>query len=171
MDFPIFSKQATLRFERQELLDDIKNYAYIEGDTMKRDEPHDKHQVFDICEEGNIDRVTRVLDLTFAQCVELCFPYAKREVKEKTSRDDELEYEDEYVMKLSLPDSFSETTVDLLEKLIHEYMVYRVMEDWMGFTKPESMELWMMKADKLEVEIKRALKSRCKAFVRKIHPF
>jgi len=171
MDFPIFNNHATLRFERQELIDDIKNYAYIEGDTMKRDAEHDKHMVFDIAEKGNIDRVTRVLDLTFAQCVELCYPYAKKEVKANTSRDNELEEEDEYVMLLNLPATFSETTVTLLEKYIHEYMVYRVMEDWMGLTKPESMLFWREKADRLEVEIKKALNSRCKAFVRKQHPF
>ena len=170
MDFPVFGIQATLRFERQELLDDIKGFAYIEGDTMKTEDEHAKHQVYDVCEKGNVELVTRNLNTNFAKCVELCYPYAKREIKPRTARTNELEADD-YVMKLNLPATFSETTVTLLENTIHDLLVARVMEMWMGLTKPESEARWKEEAEKTEPEIKRALNSRTKCFTRRLHPF
>ena len=161
---------AVLTFARSELLYDIENYCFIEGDQKEGDE-HSKHQVFDVAQEGNIDRVTRVLDLTFEQCVNMCFPYTKKEVCKFTRRDDELEEEDEYVIRLNLPAHFSETTVSLLEKLIHEILVYRVMEDWLSITDPKQSEKWKEKADKLEKEVSSALSNRTRMIRRKLNPF
>lgn len=157
---PRFTKEATLHFEREELLYDIRNYCYIEGDLMERKDEHAKHQVFDVGEKGNVDRVTRVLDLAFAQCVELCYPYSKKELSGKTSRDDELEEEDEYVLRLHLPDGFSDTTVTLLEKLIHELLVYKVMVDWLSITKPESKQNWQEKVEAAEADVLGMLNAR-----------
>ena len=61
-------KSVRLTFKREELLYDIRNNAYVEGDVMQVNDAHDRHQVQDIGEEGNIDRVTRVLDLAHAEC-------------------------------------------------------------------------------------------------------
>ena len=163
-------KQATLRFDRNELLNDIKVNAYAEWETMKRDNEHDKHMVADIAEKGNIERVTRVLDLTFANAVELCFPYSKRLVRHRSNRDNEYEEEDEYVMLLTVPDTFSETTLTLLEKLINELLVSTVLADWLSITKPESAANWAKKAAAQEMEITFALTHRCKPIKRKISP-
>lgn len=172
MDYPIFSKRATLYFCRKELMDDIKNNAGIEGDTMKRDNAHDKHMVYDIAEKGNVERVTRVLDLAFNLCVDdMCYPYAKKEIKRQTSRDNEYEVEDEYIMHLRLPDNFSDTSVTLLEKLIHEYMVNSVMYDWMGLTKPESVPFWERKLEDAKAEIIGVLTRRTRCLTRKMNPF
>ena len=166
-----FNKHATLCFERKELLDDIKGYAYVEGDMMKRDDVHDRHQVFDVCEPGNIELVTRILNTTFNKCVELCYPYAKKVVRECTGRDNELETEDEYVMRLHLPDTFSETTVTLLESLIHDLLVIRVMEKWMGLTKPERVDFWKKQGEDTEAEIVSALSRRFTGIRRRLSPF
>lgn len=166
-----FRKEVTLRFEREELLYDVKNYCYIEGDTMERNDEHAKHQVFDVGERGNVDRVTRVLDLAFAQCVELCYPYTKKELCHHSSRDDELEEEDEYVMKMKVPDGFSDTTVTLLEKLIHELLVYKVMKDWMSLTKPESKAAWDERIVDTEQEVLSMLNARIGRVRRTQTPF
>lgn len=160
-----------LNFATSNILYDIKNYAYIEGDILQADDEHARHQVFDVCEDGNVDRVTRVLDLTMARVVELLYPYAKKEVREHSCRDNELEEEDEYVIKLQVPDSFSETTVTLLEKLIHELLVCTVLADWFSITKPSSTETWAARAATLEAEIRRAKNSRSGRLTRKMYPF
>lgn len=164
-------KHVTLRFGREELLYDIRNYCYVEGDIMERQDEHAKHQVFDVGEKGNIDRVTRVLDLAFSQCVDLCYPYTKKEVRACSGRDDELEETDEYVMTMRVPDGFSETTVTYMEKLIHELMVYKVMVDWMSITKPESKPAWQEKLDNTENEIRSVLNMRIKRTRRPMTPF
>lgn len=166
----ILGSKVILTFIRKELLYDIRNLCFVEGDLMEGDE-HSKHQVFDVGEDGNVDRATRVLDLTFSQCVELCYPYSKREVKPCTRRDDELEYEDEYVMHLNVPHTFSETTVTLLEKYIHELLVYRVLEDWLGITKPDAAAKWKEKADNIETDIIATINHRTKVTRRKLSPW
>lgn len=162
---------ATLIFDCNELLYDIKNYCYIEGDLMDRQDEHANHHVYDVGENGNADRVTRTLDLAFSKCVELCYPYSKKELSTKTRHDDELEEKDEYVLRLKLPEGFSETTVKLLETLIHELLVYRAMEDWMSITKPESKENWREKAEEAEREIQSALNTRMGRVRRRLSVF
>lgn len=164
-------KHLTIVFKRPELLYDIQNYAYIEGDTKQADDEHQKHQVFDVAEDGNIDRVTRVLDLAFAQCVELCYPYSKVDVADDGYIDDEFEESECYVLYLSVPDDMSATTINLLEKTIHELLVYKVMADWMSITKPESVATWQTKITELEGRVSTMLNARIHRVRRRQSPF
>lgn len=161
---------VTLTFKREELLYDCKNLAYVEGDVMRVETEHDRHQVMDIGEDGNIDRVTRVLDLYFAHCVELCYPFSKVPFNE-VNLDDTLEERQSYELKLLVPCDFSYTTVELVRRLIHELLVYRVMADWMSITKPSSEENWLKKIEELEGRLKGALHSRIGKIRRGMSPF
>ena len=147
------NKRVTLTFKREEILYDCRNYAYIEGDTMKTADEHDRHQVMDVGEDGNVDRVARVLDLAFAQCVELCYPYSKETVGDETEADDTLNAPATYVLRLRVPDDFAQSTVTLLGKLIHELLVYKVMADWMSITKPDAKANWQEKIQEMEAQI------------------
>jgi len=164
-------KRATLRFERDELLSDIKNDAYIEWDATNKDNGHDKHLIADICEEGNIEKVTRRLDLTFAHAVELCMPYTKKWVRPRSSRNNEYDEKDEYVMYMEVPHTFSETTLDYMEELIHNLLVARVLEEWFSVTKPDAAEIYAIKASGFETEITSALTHRSAPITRKMNPF
>ena len=165
------TKTINLTFKREEILYDCKNYAYVEGDTMKTQDEHDRHQVMDIGEDGNIDRVTRVLDLAFADCVELCYPYTKSVVGDETSLDDTLQERNALVLSMVVPDDFSQTTVELLRRLIHELLVYRVMADWTSHTKPESEAKWLRKAEDAESKITSSLNYRVGRVRRTLSPF
>lgn len=166
------TKSVTLIFKRAELLYDAENYSYVEGDIMKADNEHAQHQVFDIGQEGNIDRVTRVLNLAHSECVEMLYPYTKKEVPdEQEPLDDILIAPEEYVIELSLPENFSVTTVRLLEHLIHEYLVYRVLADWMSITNPGSQKNWEEKLASVKSRVHTALMSRRGRVRRKLKPF
>lgn len=165
------TKKVTMKFKREELLYDCKNYAFVEGDVMETKTEHDRHQVFDMCEEGNVDRVTRVLNLAFSQCVELCYPYSKVEAAEETILDDRLEYREEYELKLLVYEDFSHTTLVLLRDLIHELMVYKAMSDWMSLTKKQSKSTWQEKIEDAEKGIIAMLNGRCGRVRRKGSPF
>ncbi len=164
------SKTVTLTFKRSEILYDIKNVSFVEGDIKKVELEHERHQVIDVGEDGNVDRVTRVLDLTFAECVELCYPYSKKEVTDGTEEDDTLEEKD-YVLTLTLPDDFSQTTVNLVKASIHELMVCRVMADWMSITKKEAAADWQTKGDAAKQTIWMKLNGRTGRVHRKMRPF
>lgn len=183
------TKTVKLTFKREELLYDIRNNAYVEGDVMQANTEHDRHQVQDICEDGNIDRVTRVLDLAHAECAEALFPYTKENVEQETEMDDTQTYvepveetdatasgtvadddehyalsddegDDEftnktpaskptgdYVIRLLVPNEYSKTTVRLIVRYIHEYMVCRVLADWLSITNPPAAANWKAKQD------------------------
>lgn len=154
-------KKVELTFKRDQLLYDIQNYSYVESHVMPSDAEHSRHMVADIGESGNVDRVTRVLDLAISTCREMLYPFAQQELIH-TTFDDNLQETDCYTLELSLPSTFSETTITLLEQLIHEYLVCRAVGDWMSITNPQKAEIWFAKAAEVESEIRVTLHSRKK---------
>jgi hypothetical protein len=168
------TRNVSLKFMRAELLYDVKNYAYVEADVMG--EPgdskvqHAQHQLADIGEAGNIDRVSRILDVVHTAVVEMLYPFTKQEVVEEEI-DDRLIEPTEYVVEMTVPISVSKTTVKLLSRLIHEYMVYRVMADWLSIMNPAAAQGWMARAEETQAEIERAKNMRRTAMVRKTHPW
>lgn len=156
-----YTKTVEMTFHREALLYDIKNYAYIEGHVMGEENQHAQHTLVDIGEEGNVDRVTRVLDLAFAECIEFCYPYSKVPVNERNQICDVLDDGSEgYVMDLKVPDDFSQTTVLLLERMIHEYMVCKVLWDWLSITNPEAATGWAVRVEAARESVKDTLNAR-----------
>ena len=169
-----YSKQAVLAFNRSQLLYDIKNIAYVEADVMPAKEEHERHQVFDIAEDGNVDRVTRVMDLAVGKCKEILFPLTKTVVDELESRDDNLKETQVYYIYLSLPQSFSKTTLDYLSKLIHEFIVYTVLVDWLSITditNESAYQKWANKLSDVITEIGRAKSTKIRRARRTQTPF
>lgn len=160
----------TLTFKRAELLYDIVNYSFVEGDIMPVEDEHSRHQVLDIGQTGNIDRVTRMLNLAHSECVEMLYPYTKKEVTAE-NLDNMMATPEEYVIEMSVPQSFSDTTMVILENLIHEYLVCRVLEDWMSITKPDSQANWRDKLESIKTKIQTSLVSRNGTLRRKQSPF
>ncbi len=151
--------RVKLTFKRDQLLYDIKNNAYVESHVMEPDKEHARHMVADVGEEGNVDRMTRVLDLGVSMCREMLYPWAKREI-EVTEMDDTLRERKQYAIEMSVPETMSQTTLRLVERLIHEYLVCRGVADWLSITNAEKAETWLAKAAEAESEIRTAIHSR-----------
>lgn len=153
--------KVKLMFKREQLLYDIKNYAYVESHVLPPDAEHARHMVADVGEEGNVDRVTRVLDLGVSMCREMLYPWAKKEIG-KTELDDTLTEREQYVIAMNVPSTMSQTTLTLVERQIHEYLVCRGVADWLSITNPQKAETWLAKAAEAESEIRVAIHSRMK---------
>lgn len=162
--------EATLHFVREQLLYDVANLGYVEGDVMSEEVQHPRHQTQDIAQSGNVDRVTRVLDLAHADCVEALYSYTKRDVEE-SELDDVLTEPEEYVIQLFLPKDFSQTTLNLIAKSVHEYMVACVMADWLSITNPQASAKWAEKAAALMEAIKNRMNHRAGTTRRRMSPF
>lgn len=153
---------AVLSFSREQLLYDIKNSSYIEGSVMVPETPdHNRHMVQDVGEKGNVDRVTRILDLAVAQCREMLYPFTKYDL-DKLFLDDRFREQKMYGIVLSVPSDFSQTTLNLLEQLIHELLVCRAVSEWMRLTNPGKAESWKQKAEETADEIRGSLSVRMK---------
>ena len=159
-----------LKFLRNQLLYDIKNYAYVEGDVMGEEKQHAQHVLVDVGEEGNVDRVSRILAVVHTAVIEMLFPYTKAEPIEEEI-DDCLHAPEEYVVELNVPITMSRTTLHHLSKLIHEFMVYCVLSDWLSITNPQAAANWSAKAEAIKEEIEEVKNLRRKAFTRATHPW
>ena len=167
----VSGRQVTLRFLRKELLYDIGNYSFVEGDIMDVDDEHKRHQTIDVCEDGNIDRVTRVLNLGYSEVVELLYPYTKRECPHGDARENMLVAPDVYVVDMYVPETFASSTVELLKNLIHEYLVCRVLADWMSITNPGSTEKWEEKMEDMRGKLRSCVNSRMGRLRRRLSPW
>lgn len=165
------TKNITLTFFRKNLLYDIENYAFVEGDIMPADNENTRHQVIDIGQDGNVDRVTRMLDLAYAECVEFMYPYTKVRCEDEGWQDNGLRETSVYVIEMLVDNDFSQSSVNLISKLIHEYMVCRVLDDWLRITNPDNRSGWDVKAEDIKNKIRVRLHARCGRVRRKQTPF
>lgn len=163
-------KPYTFRLLRSEILYDVENYAFIEGDIMPDESEDAKHQVIDVAQDGNIDRVSRVMNLAYTECVEMLYPFTKKAVEEKDT-DDTLRCPEEYVITGTFPASFSQSTADLLQNQLHEYVVYRILADWFSIVKPDSASNWEKKLEKIRNKIKTSMSIRRGKTRRGMSPF
>lgn len=138
---------VALIFKRDQLLYDIENNCYVEGHIMTEAHDEVRHTVQDVGQEGNVDRVIRTLDLAHADIVERLYPFTQREIHHPLV-DDKLREKPVYGIFLNVPETFSQTTLNLLGKLIHELMVCTATADWMSITNPPKEEIWKGKAEK-----------------------
>lgn len=165
------TRECVITFLRPELLQDIAGLAYVEGDMIQSEDPHESHQLQDIVEDGNIERVTRVLDLTFAEVVELCYPFTKMQMENDYRPNDIYHEQEAYRLTMTVPATMSKTSIDYLEKLVHELLVCRVMADWTSITKPSVTSNWNAKADDVRSRIVSALSKRGIRVRRPLTPF
>lgn len=163
--------RVTLEFHREDLLYDIKNYAYVEGHVWGEKNQHAQHTLVEIGEEGNVDRVNRILSLVHAAAVEMLYPYTKEDPIEDDEICDRMWVPSSYVIVMNVPQSMSRTTLRLLNRLIHEFMVARVIYDWLSITHPEAAGNWLEKAKEAEEEINSIKNSRTGVLTRPAHPF
>lgn len=159
-----------LKFLRKELLYDIKNYAFVEADVMGEEKQHAQHVLAEIGEEGNVDRVSRILAVVHTAVIEMLFPYTKAEPIEEEI-DNCLHAPEDYFVELNVPNTMSRTTLHHLSRLIHEYMVYCVLADWLSITNPQAAANWSAKAEAIKKEIEEVKNLRRKAFTRATHPW
>ncbi len=164
-------RRAVMVFKRSALLYDIGNCLYVEGSVLPGEtEPHLRHSVQDGTQDGNVDRVTRVMDRTVAKCKEMLFPYTRYEL-EREVVDNRFREEPVYGIVLSVPEDFSQTTLDYMEKLIHDLILDRAVADWLSMTHPQKSPLWTEKGDEAERELRVCMGKRIRRIRRRVSPF
>ena len=163
-------KNVSLVFNREQLLYDIKNCAYIEGHVWDGENQHARHTLVEIGEEGNIDRVNSVLEVAHAEVVEILYPYTKQAPVNDEVITDRMVIPKEYRINMSIPPTMSRTTLKLLNGAIHEFMVARVLYDWLSITHAEAAPNWLEKAQSAKDEIKSIKQGRSGVLRRSSHP-
>ena len=158
--------KATVTLLRDELVYDIEQYAYVEGD-MARDNQgegtHATHQVFDVGEQGNENLMARALGLAVCECREMLYPLTKRPMPADYAVVNELKAPDKYIIAMQVPATLSATTLEYIKELVHKYCIVRVLSEWMSITKPQSAAAYAAQGEELMAKMNSAAKKRTNA--------
>lgn len=166
-------REISISFLRSSILFDIANGSWIEGEALQTDDERLRRVIQDVCDDGNISRVTKILNLAYFEAVEMLYPYSKQGF-ETLARDIETVSDDEdiaYTIQLQLPEGFSATTANLLDKLVQEYVVCRVLSDWMSIAYPDGSVKWVAKMEDVKDKIQKCKNSRRKPVRLRMSPF
>lgn len=170
-----------MKLKKKALLYDIANLAYVVADHI--DAPasptscHALHLVRDICQEGNLHRVARVLGIAYSKILVALAPVIQpqhfnlhndlsalpHDYTIEWRRDENLRFRLTNEIKLKIKEA------------AHEYMVCMVLADWLAITLPEAADVWKERALKalqvLEETAASVIAGASSVFRRKISPF
>ena len=158
--------KVVLNYTRSEIIYHIANDAYIQ-----RQAANVGVDVSDLCADGNIDHVERVLRLTFNGIVELLYQATKASLSELPPAADEDGYElqeecdclcdGEKVFSIEMQvGAMSATTINYLYDLIKEVLIGSVIADWLTIVAPDLATIWQSKVDAAQEEISSAINRR-----------
>ena len=126
-----------------EVLSDIRSAAWLESELHQDLDRHRRHQMADICEEGNIERVRRILGVSEA---EIRLTLQNILVPDRhSSHTNVLEQPDFLTFRFLFP--LRESSLTFLKEKIHDYMVAAVMADRSAVIIPECAAIWQERAD------------------------
>lgn len=160
-----------LVFKREEMMFQVVNRLHILQKQLQNDSP-DMHAIIeDIDDEHYEDEATRSMNLAYQEAVDIVYSLTKVPVEHDGSLDNTFGEPCHYTMAMRLPKDFSKGTVALLKNLVHEYIVTRIIEDWLKLTFPSQVEFWHKQASEIEEKIKTASVKRVKCFERPFNIF
>lgn len=118
--------------DREKVLRDVANLAYVAADIREgRFRPHELHQTFDICEGENLERIDHIIAIATEELKHLLAVYPLPESE----------------MTAAHCYNPAHTQCSELSALYcHEYVVARVLGDWLSITLPEAAIVWQDKA-------------------------
>ena len=139
---------------------DIANRLTLTADSMEaQTEGADLHTAKDAMDDGNKDTIDNLVARHVFDCINLLYPYSKTPI-ERQRRDRESENEAEaYIIHLTFERPRSETSIQLLQRLIHDYIVYKCYAEWLATTVPQAgtYTMWEGKAESVREQIVTAL--------------
>ena len=125
-----------------EVLADIGSAGWLEQELHPELDRHRRHQMADICEPDNAERVWRVLGLSVAE-VRVALLKVLRP-QSTYLLDNELTHPAEWTFSFSA--SLGDDTILLLKEKIHEYLVASVMADRCAVIIPTAAAIWQARA-------------------------
>lgn len=163
-------KNFTVILHRAELISDIEAQAFIMGDMLPEEQQHTKHLIQDICQPPSLDRTTRMLTVAFHECVAILGAFVKEAAISERGSDAFVEKQ-QYSIRLSCPDTITESTLAALPNLLHEFMLWKVLADWTSQILPEQYAACLNRVEESKGSILSVMRKRSKPITLKAHPF
>jgi len=131
-------KPAAITIISREVLDDIKSAAWLESELHPECDLHRRHEMADVCEPGNVEKVWRILGVCDSEV-----RMALRKIllsQEKDRYLNELENPETRMFMIEAPPASDK--VAFLKEKIHEYFVASVMADRTAVIMPDAKRVW-----------------------------
>ncbi len=126
----------------QEVLADIHSAAWLEQELHPDLDRHRRHQMADICEPDNADRVWRILGNAIAELRLALLRILSPPPNFLPDNGLQSPHCWDFSFKYPLPAS----TLDFLREKIHEYLVASVMADRAAVIIPSCADIWRTRA-------------------------
>lgn len=166
---------------KKELVYDIKNTAYTYADSISSSvaDPHLIHNIYDVGEDGNREKLARILDSAIEDCRELLFRYTKMEMLGGGFDSNEWEEcigsptndEDAYYLAMRMPSGFSKTSVHTMMVYIHDYIVNQSLYEWLMIVYPDGADRFWSLAEEKKQKMKDASNRSAVRTRITLHPF
>lgn len=139
-----------LCIKSEEVLADIRSAAWLEQELHPELDRHRRHEMADICEPDNVERVWRVLGIAVAEIRRVAVRIFRQEKYPAMTNGLERPEEWTFLFLFPLPSS----SVGFLREKIHEYLVASVMAERTGFIIPDAQKIWHLRASSVIEEIR-----------------
>lgn len=160
-------KIATIRIDRNDIFEQIARKTSYIGDKLQgQDDAYDRIAVT----ESDMEFFSEPFMLALAECVEMLYPYAIETSQHADTRQNNAESSQgpetetvvafAYDIHLSLPDTLSQTTLNLASRQINDYIVSRLIAEWMLASNIESHSYWIERYTSIRAHINRTLTAR-----------
>ena len=173
--------KVMIELQKSELVYDIKNTAYTFADSISSGvlDLHSIHQIYDVGEEGNRDKLARILDSAVEDCKELLYRFTKMEMLGGGFDSNEWEEcigsptndEDAYYLAMRIPSGFSNTSVHTMTVYIHDYIVNQSLYEWLMIVYPDGADRFLALAEDKKQKIKDASNRSAGRARIALHPF
>ena len=161
-------KRIVVELLKEELYGDIESAAYIYADSLPVDEKeggHEKHNIYDIIQEGNIQTTARLLDQAIEDCKETLFALTKHKLHGSEFDTNEwrimtgspVNDQDAYYLAMIVPDDIPDGTAHTLMTYAHKYIVNKVLEQYLIIVHPDGAERFAALALDAEERMERAV--------------
>lgn len=131
-----------IRIASREVLDDIRSAAWLESETNAGADLHRRHEMADICEKDNIERVWRILGICVAEIRMALRAILIPDPQGWLHNDLERPEHWDFIFQNPLPPH----TANFLKEKIHEYLVARVIADRLAVLIPDAADFWLSNA-------------------------
>lgn len=145
---------------RDELLYDTENICNIEAQCLesKDIDSNQPYIISDVCGGNHINHVLRIIATMYAHAAELLYPLTQKK-SVRIIIDNLSSSAESYDIVLRPDCSISDTTLVLISNLIHLYIVYRTVAEWLTPSNPTASTKWADKAALIAAEIRTSVTS------------
>lgn len=173
--------KVMIELQKKELVFDIRNTAAAYADSISSsvEDSHLIHNVYDVGEDGNRDKLARILDSAVEDCKELLYRFTKMEMLGSGFDSNEWEEcigsptneEESYYLAMRMPNGFSQTSVHTMTVYIHDYIVNQCLYEWLMIVYPDGADRFWPLAEEKKQKMKDASNRSAVRTRITLHPF